>query len=213
MRRDAVIPRGDLRLAGRLVTPEQKGPFPCVLFVHGLGSDRDSPRNVVIAERLIGHGIAALLFDLSGHGQSDPDPTGCAGSAADVTAAFGWARSQPELDPRSIGVAGSSLGGVLALEALATGGIEPAAMVLRAPPVMAGELRNIRVPTLVIIGSADPLLWGVQAAAEDVRTVRLEVVHGAGHLFEEPGALEHASSATVDWFAMHLHPAGALAGR
>lgn len=213
MRRETAIDRDGIRLAARLITPEGAGPFPCVFFVHGLGSDRDSPRNVVIAEHLVDHGIAALLFDLTGHGQSDPDPTGCAGSAADVAAAYHCCCEQPEIDPGKVGIAGSSLGGVLALEALATGSVQPAAMVLRAPPVMAGELRHVHVPTLIIIGSADPLLWGVQAAAKGVPAVKLEIVPGAGHLFEEPGALEHASNAAVDWFAHHLRAVDTQARR
>ncbi|MCL4230020.1 MAG: alpha/beta fold hydrolase [Dehalococcoidia bacterium] len=213
MSREVTVQRDGVRLAARLLTPQGSGAFPCVLFVHGLGSDSDSPRNVVIAGHLVDHGIAALLFDLSGHGQSDPDPSGLAGSAEDVIAAFDRARALPEIDAQRVGIAGSSLGGVLALEALAGGRIAPAAMVLRAPPIMAGELRSVHVPTLVIIGSADPLLWGVRAAAEGVPMVKLEVIPGAGHLFEETGALERASEATIDWFARHLHPAGALAGR
>lgn len=204
MRREATILRDHVRLAARLVTPEGAWPFPCVLFVHGLGSDRDSPRNVVVAERLVDRGIATLLFDLSGHGQSDPDPTGRPGAPEDVAAAFRWLAAQPEVDARRLGIAGSSLGGVLAVEAAAARSVTPQAMVLRAPPVAAGELNPVNAPTLVIVGSLDPLLWSVRATAERNPAITFEVARGAGHLFEEPGALDRAAELTVDWFVLHL---------
>jgi len=98
MRRNAIIPRDHIQLAARLISPEGPGPFPCVVFVHGLGSDKDSPRNVVVAERLVDSGVAALLFDLSNHGESSLDPRGSAAMPDDVAAAFAWAPRQPEID-------------------------------------------------------------------------------------------------------------------
>jgi len=204
MKRTAVIPREQVRLAARLLTPEGLGPFPCVIFVHGLGSDKDSPRNVVVAEALVDRGVAALLFDLSNHGESSSDPEGAAGMPADVTAAFTWVARQPEIDRTRIGISGSSLGGVVAVDAVASGRIAPAALVLRAPPVSPSELRGIRVPTLVVVGSLDPLLRGIRAAVEGMSVVHLEVVPGASHLFEEPGVLERAVALTVDWFVRHV---------
>ena len=213
MRRDAIIPRNQIRLAARLVTPSGRGPFPCVVFVHGLGSDKDSPRNVVVAERLVDHGVAALLFDLSGHGESSPDPRGSAAMPDDVVAAFTWAARQPEIERTRIGISGSSLGGVVALDAMASGRIAPAVLVLRAPPVAASELRGIHVPTLLVVGSLDPLLRGIRGAVEGTGAIRLEIVSGASHLFEEPGVLERAVALTVDWFVRNIgvrEPSAAL---
>ncbi len=204
MRRDATIPRGQMRLAARLVAPDGPGPFPCVVFVHGLGSDKDSPRNVAVAERLVDRGVAALLFDLSNHGESSPDPRGSAAMPDDVVAAVTWATRQPEIERTHIGISGSSLGGVVALDAMASGRIAPEALVLRAPPVTAPEVRGIRVPTLVVVGSLDPLLRGISGDVEGIDAIQLEIVAGASHLFEEPGVLERAVELTVDWFVRKM---------
>ena len=199
------ITRDRLALAATLLLPAAAAPVPCVVFVHGLGSGKDSPRNVVIAERLVDAGIAALLFDLSGHGESDADPreTGEA-FVEDLEAVFHWAAAQPEIDPRRIGVAGSSLGGLVALDATRRRLIRPAALVLRAPPAEHHHFANIEVPSLVIIGSGDPLFGEVREAVRLGDNVAISVVRGAGHLFEEPGALEEAMNRTVTWFKQNL---------
>jgi pimeloyl-ACP methyl ester carboxylesterase len=185
--------------------PAGNPPFPCVLFVHGLGSGKDSPRNVVVASHLVNAGIAALLFDLSGHGESDNDPhEGHEAFVEDLDAVFTWARSRPEIDPERIGVAGSSLGGVVALEATRRRLIHPAALVLRAPPAEPHEFAHLDIPTLVIAGSHDPLLPMIRQAVAVTEYATLAQVEGAGHLFEEPGTLEQAVDRTVEWFKGHL---------
>lgn len=198
------IRRGVLRLAAELMLPAAKGRVPCVVFVHGLGSGKDSPRNVVVASRLVDAGIAALLFDLSGHGESDADPRGQKAFAEDLDAVFDWARVRPELDPDLIGVAGSSLGGVVALEATRRRLIHPAALVLRAPPAEPHEFAHVDVPTLVVAGSHDPLLPMIRQAVAVTECATLAQVQGAGHLFEEPGTLDQAVQRTVEWFEGHL---------
>jgi len=204
-RRAATIRRDGVRLAALLLTPPGRGPFPCVVFVHGLGSSKESPRNTVIAERLLDAGLGVVLFDLSGHGESSRDPRdGDDAYVDDLVAAFRWAREQQEVDPARLGVAGSSLGGTIAARAVSRGLVGPAAMVLRAPPVGLRDLESLPVPTLVLVGSADPLLLSGQAAAEHSRLAQLSVVPGAGHLFEEPGALEEAVQRTVAWFVSRL---------
>jgi len=177
-----------------------------VVFVHGLGSGKDSPRNLVLAYALADAGIAALLFDLSGHGESDPDPRpGNEPYIEDLASAFHWAARHPAIDPAQTGVAGSSLGAVIALEALRRSLIRPAALVLRAPPLDPGALHGIDVPTLIIFGSRDPLL--PQALPEQRGgAVALALIEGAGHTFDEPGALEQVVGLTVDWFSRHLLP-------
>lgn len=204
-----IIQRGNVRLAAVLMLPCGRPPFSCVVFVHGLGSGKDSPRNVVVATRLVDLGLAALLFDLSGHGESDADARpGEEPYIADLAAAFDWAVREPATDPQRIGIAGSSLGAVVALGAVRRRLICPAALVLRAPPVVPGDLEGINVPTLVIVGTRDPLLPQVRMAVEGAASATLSVVEGAGHLYEEPGALEEAVARTADWFSRLL-----LAGR
>lgn len=203
-RRDATVRRDGVRLAMRLVLPPAATPAPCVVFVHGLGSSKDSPRNVVIAEYLVDAGIAAALFDLSGHGDSSADPRGADAFVDDLAAVYAWVREQAEVDADRIGIAGSSTGATVAIDAVLAGRVQPAAMVLRAPPVDPGAFDALDVPTLVLIGGADPLLARVGPAAARGRSVTLSVVTGAGHLFEEPGTLQEALDRTVAWFREHL---------
>lgn len=203
-RRDATVRRDAVRLATQLVLPAAPLPAPCVVFVHGLGSSKDSPRNVVIAEHLVDAGIAAVLFDLSGHGDSTDDPRGADAYVDDVASVYAWAQEQAEVDAGRMGIAGSSMGATVALDAALAGRVQPAAMVLRAPPVEPGAFDALDVPTLVLIGGADPLLHNVEPAAERGPAVTLSVVAGAGHLFEEPGALQEALDRTVAWFREHF---------
>jgi putative phosphoribosyl transferase len=203
--RDAVVVRDHVSLAVTLWLPSGKVPFPTVIFVHGLGSSKESPRNVVIAQRLLDTGIAALLFDLSGHGESSFDPREDESAyVEDLEAIFHWATRQRELDPARLGIAGSSLGGVVALHAATHHLVHPATMVLRAPPVEPHDFVQLSVPTLVVIGSFDPLLSRVRSATELSEDVFLCVIPGAGHLFEEPGTLDLATRETVRWFQAQL---------
>jgi predicted phosphoribosyltransferase/pimeloyl-ACP methyl ester carboxylesterase len=205
--RSAIVSRGQVRLAAVLSTPPGNGPWPCVVFVHGLGSGKDSPRNVVISEHLLDAGIATVLFDLSGHGESSAAESGLDDYVADLRAVYEWAREQPEVDPTRIGVAGSSLGAAVAIRATKERLIAPATLVLRAPPMDQPDLEGMSVPVLVIVGSEDPLMPDVRRAAEAVPGVRLSVVEGAGHLFEEAGALEAVLAVTVDWCRAQFHTA------
>jgi len=203
--RDATVARDHVSLATKLWVPEGDPQVPCVIFVHGLGSSKESPRNIVIAQRLLETGIAALLFDLSGHGESSSDSReGEVAYVEDLEATFQWASRQPELNGTRLGVAGSSLGGVVALHAATHQLVHPAAMVLRAPPVEPHDFVRLAIPTLVVIGSFDPLLRGVRSATALSEEAFLSVVPGAGHLFEEPGTLEMATSETVRWFKAQL---------
>jgi dienelactone hydrolase len=195
------IVRDGVRLAGKLMSPSKSGPFPLVIFVHGLGSSKDSPRNVVIANRLVDAGIATLLFDLSGHGESSKDlRDGIEAYVADLEAAFAWAKRQGEIDGGLIGIAGSSLGATVAVRALNQGRVTPITMVLRAPPIEPDEYREVRVPSLVLIGSMDPLRFDAERGVAENPELSLSIVEGASHLFEESGTLEEALRLTVDWF-------------
>jgi putative phosphoribosyl transferase len=199
-RREVTIPKGDLHLSARLLIPAGNGPFPCVVFVHGLGSDKDSPRNVPIAEHLLDAGIASLLFDLNGHGESPEDPKGRAAFPLDLQAAFAWAEAEPSIDNNRIGISGSSIGGVIAIEALRLGLVTPKTMVLRAPPVETNDFAGLETPVLVLCGQFDPLRRQIEEATAVTDAAILSVVPGAGHLFEEPGTLDEALARTVRWF-------------
>jgi putative phosphoribosyl transferase len=199
-RRTARVRRDGIELAARLILPHPGAPL--AVFVHGLGSSKDSPRNVTIAERLFDGGIGSVLFDLSGHGDSSFDPRDNVDAYVDDTAAItGWAASQPGVDSSRIAVAGSSLGAVVALRAVRQGRIAPAALVLRAPPAGAEEFHGLTIPALLIVGSHDPLLANARQAAAASDAVDLRIVEGASHLFEEAGTLERAVDITVSWLA------------
>lgn len=202
---DLVIERDGVRLAARLVRPPGPGPFPCVVFVHGLGSSKDSPRNVVIAEGLRDRGIASILFDLNGHGESSSDPRGeHDGFTADLAAVWAWARRHSSIDPAHLGISGSSLGGVVALNAGREGLVKPEIFVLRAPPIEAEDVAALGTRTAIIVGARDPLRMGITGAAGACSAIQLFVVPGATHLFEEPGTLEQATRLTLDAFESAL---------
>lgn len=203
-REKAVIRRGDVRLAALLSLPGGAPPHPCVVFVHGLGSGKDSPRNVVIGEALVDAGIASLLFDLSGHGESSRDPRGDAAFVDDVEAAWRWVTTHPAIDAGRVGLAGSSLGGVAVIESLRRGLVQPGAIVLRAPPVAPPMLERLPRGTLLVVGERDPLARVIRANLPPGSPARVEQVAGAGHLFEEPGVLAEAVRLTVDWFVARL---------
>jgi len=198
-RRRATIRRDSVDLAALLAVPPGLAASPCVVFVHGLGSGKDSPRNMVIAERLLDAGFATLLFDLSGHGESDDDPRGNEAFGDDLTAVYKWVQAQPGIDATQLMLAGSSMGGVVAAEAVRNGRLEPppVGMVLRAPPVEPGDLDPITTPMLVVVGSRDPLLPNVEMAAAGCPSARIAVIPQAGHLFEEPGALDDVLNRTL----------------
>jgi predicted phosphoribosyltransferase/dienelactone hydrolase len=196
------IRRGNVRLVGILTTPAERGAFPLVVFVHGLGSGKDSPRNRVIAERLVEAGIATLLFDLSGHGESSADRTeGIEAFVRDLEAAFAWAGSQDDVKPDLIGIAGSSLGATVAVRALSEGKVRPKTMVLRGPPIEPEEFQQVHVPSLVLVGSRDSLRFDAERSVAENPDLTLSIVDGASHLFEEPGTLEEALRHTVGWFS------------
>ncbi|MGE0060289.1 MAG: alpha/beta fold hydrolase [Dehalococcoidia bacterium] len=201
----AVIQRGSIALAAELMRPAGPPPYPAVVFVHGFGSTKESPRNQVIAAHLLDRGIAALLFDLSGHGESSRDPNeGIDTYVADLDTAYAWLCAQDGIDTERLGISGSSLGGLIATRALIAGKVQPKTMVLRAPPMEPAEFRAIDIPSLVLVGSYDPLLSEVRAGVALNPLLTLSVVEGASHLFGEPGALEEALARTVDWFESAL---------
>jgi len=203
------IPAGKVELDGELtLPPSAKG---VVLFAHGSGSSRFSPRNTYVAEVLQQRGIGTLLFDLLTSVEDRDYAT-----RFDITlltqrllAATVWLQGNPDTHTLSLGYFGASTGAAAALQAAAQMGDKVAAVVSRGGrPDLAGEdaLRRVIAPTLLIVGGAD---YGVielnqQADALLNRKKKLTLIPGATHLFEEPGTLQQAASIAADWFVQHL---------
>jgi putative phosphoribosyl transferase len=211
LRRTVSIDAGSVSLSGDLVVPDDARAI--VVFAHGSGSSRLSPRNVAVADRLNGAGLATLLLDLL-----TPREAADRARAFDIellatrlVAAAGWVRSQPELAERPLAFFGASTGAAAALVAAAALGDDVAAVVSRGGrPDLAGDaLKQVRAPTLLIVGGEDPHVLELnRAAARKVRAeTRIVVIPGAGHLFEEHGALERVAGLAAEWIAEHLVPA------
>ncbi len=181
-----------------------------ILFAHGSGSSRNSPRNREMARILRGHRFGTVLFDLLTVDEAADrarrfDVELLGRRLAEVTR---WARSRPELSGLPIGYFGASTGAAAALWAAAEPGSQVAAVVSRGgrPDLAGSRLEAVRAPTLLIVGGADePVLALNRVAASHLRcTNRLTVVPGATHLFEEPGALDQVAALAAGWFGEHL---------
>jgi putative phosphoribosyl transferase len=208
-----MIDLGSVRLYGDLAVPPDAHGL--VIFSHGSGSSRLSPRNRMVARRLEDAGLATLLFDLLAEheeGRRDLvfDIPLLAGRLDAVTS---WARQSPSTRGLPIGYFGASTGAAAALRAAAALGDGVRAVVSRGgrPDMAADRLPEVRAATLLIVGSLDrDVLELNRRAAELLRCPhRVEVVEGAGHLFEEPGTLEAVAGLAIHWFLAHL-PATAL---
>jgi putative phosphoribosyl transferase len=205
------VSSGPLRLAGHVTVPEQ--PRGVVVFAHGSGSSRHSPRNRYVAGVLHQSGLATLLFDLltpeeETNRASVFDIELLAGRLTEVSA---WVRTQPECQHLPIGYFGASTGAAAALWAAAAPRADIAAVVSRGgrPDLAGPRLADVRAPTLLIVGGYDEIVLELNKRAQDLMrcTNRLAVVPGATHLFEEPGTLERAATLARDWFVDHLVPA------
>jgi dienelactone hydrolase len=185
------------------------------LFAHGSGSSRHSPRNRVVARELQAAGLATLLLDLltreeeavdqdTGHIRFDIPLL-----AERLLAAARWAGVDPATRSLALGYFGASTGAAAALVAAAFEPERAGAVISRGGrPDLAGDgLPLVRAPTLLIVGGRDLTVLDLnRAAMARMRArVRLEIVPGATHLFEEPGALEAVARLARDWFLRHLH--------
>ena len=203
------IPAGNVELDGELILPSSATGV--VLFAHGSGSSRFSPRNTYVAEVLQQRGIATLLFDLltSIEDQDYETRFDIALLTTRLVAATEWLQSNPKTKDLSIGYFGASTGAAAALQAAAKMGNKIAAVVSRGGrPDLAGAdaLRRVTAPTLLIVGSADyeVIVLNRQADALLNCEKKLILIPGATHLFEEPGTLQQAARSAADWFAQHL---------
>ncbi|MFD4370344.1 phosphoribosyltransferase family protein [Streptomyces sp. NPDC058486] len=198
------IPGGEPVLSGDLAVPD--GAAGLVLFAHGSGSSRHSPRNREVASALNRAGLGTLLFDLLTEAEAT-DRSRVFDTpllAERLGRAAAWAAGTPGIERLPRGYFGASTGAAAALWAAADPGDDVAAVVSRGGrPDLAGErLAGVRAPTLLIVGGSDDLVLDLNRRAEALLRCesRLEVVPGAGHLFEEPGALEEVASLATDWF-------------
>jgi putative phosphoribosyl transferase len=195
-------------LAGLVRLPEPARGL--VLFAHGSGSGRLSPRNNLVADALHDAELASLLFDLL-HDDEAADRRNVFDIellAERLLVATRWARERPDLAPLPLGYFGASTGAAAALVAAARAPEEVAAVVSRGGrPDMAGAaLAEVRAPTLLIVGGADSVVLDLNREALDLlRCVKeLAIVPGATHLFEEPGALDRVVELARAWLLRHL---------
>ena len=199
-----------VQLDGQLEVPA--GAHGLVVFVHGSGSSRHSPRNRFVASALGAAGLATLLFDLLTPAEERErsnvfDIDLLAGRLVEV---IGWVRDQPDLAGLPVGLFGASTGAAAALRAAADLGAVVGAVVSRGgrPDLADPWLPQVGTPTLLVVGSRDRTVRQLneQAARRLAGPHRLVVVPGATHLFEEPGTLEAVADLARDWFVDHLTP-------
>ncbi|MFD6225342.1 phosphoribosyltransferase family protein [Streptomyces sp. NPDC060232] len=209
--READVRAGPLMLRGRLTVPESA--IGVVLFAHGSGSSRHSPRNQYVAAGLNRAGLGTLLFDLLTEEEETDranvfDTGLLARRLADATA---WLREQPEAQGLAFGYFGASTGAAAALWAAAEPDARIAAVVSRGgrPDLAGPRLPSVTAPTLLIVGGDDRLVLDLnrQAQARLRCESELAVVPGATHLFEEPGTLDEVTDLARRWFADHMAPA------
>jgi pimeloyl-ACP methyl ester carboxylesterase len=216
---DVDVPVGEVALAGLLTLPP--GAQGVVVFAHGSGSGRFSPRNQAVGDELARAGFGTLLLDLLTSDEEAEDRRSARLRfdigllAKRVVGAIDWLAGEavvgdlpPSLRDLPLGCFGASTGAAAAVIAAAERPDRVRAVVSRGGrPDLAGDaLRRVTAPTLLVVGGRDleVLRLNRQAQSALAGESRLEVVPGAGHLFEEPGALERVAALTCDWFAQHL---------
>jgi putative phosphoribosyl transferase len=206
------IPAGAVTLDGDLAVPT--GATGIILFAHGSGSSRHSPRNRYVAERLRQAGLATLLFDLLTWEEERVDERTrklrfdiglLTDRLLDVTE---WVRGAEDTRSVEVGYFGASTGAAAALLAAARGPHRIGAVVSRGgrPDLAGPALGRVRAATLLIVGGLDHEVMKMNRDAFRELTCekRLEIVPGATHLFQEEGALERVAQLAADWFAAHL---------
>ncbi|MDF3055914.1 MAG: DeoR family transcriptional regulator [Rariglobus sp.] len=212
---DVHISAGHSILEGTLAVPENAGGL--VIFAHGSGSSRHSERNRSVAATLQREGLATLLFDLltleeehldarMEHLRFDIDFL-----SGRLRAASAWAARQEQTMGLRIGYFGASTGAAAALVAASENENASAVVSRGGRPDLAGDaLQRVDVPTLLIVGSDDEQVLSLNehALAQLRGTKRLEIVPGATHLFEEPGALDAVAALAAGWFGTYLPATG-----
>jgi len=209
------IPAREVTLYGELDVPA--GASGLVLFAHGSGSSRHSPRNRFVAQIIREAGMGTLLFDLLTHEEEEEDSVTAEYRfniellAERLLAATRWVDDDPELGELKIGYFGASTGGGAALLAAAVVEDRVAAVVSRGGrPDLAGEaLSKVESPTLLLVGGLDSSLIELnRTALAKLRCEKeLRIIPGATHLFEERGKLEQVARLSAEWFREHMEEA------
>ncbi len=206
--REVQIKAAGVELPGSLTVPAKATGV--VVFAHGSGSSRFSPRNVQVAEALQAANLGTLLFDLlteeeAADRQNVFDIPLLAGR---IVAAISWLRSDELAATRPIGLFGASTGAAAALWASTEPGVQVRASVSRGgrPDLARPRLPAVTAPTLLIVGSLDTTVLDLNRSAQQAMRCEneLSIVDGASHLFEEPGTLEKVSDLAASWFGRHL---------
>lgn len=205
---EVVVDADGTQFPGTLTIPP--GAAGLIMFAHGSGSGRSSPRNRSVAAALNRAGLGTLLADLL---------TGAEGTdrarafdipllAARLAGFTRWARREPAAARLPVGFFGASTGAAAALRAAADPRLSVAAVVSRGgrPDLAAASLAAVRAPTLLIVGGDDDVVLDLNRHAQQRLTCEnhLAVIPGATHLFEEPGALTQVADLAVDWFTRHF---------
>ena len=200
-----ILPR---RLAGLLAVPRAaKG---IVVFAHGSGSSRLSPRNTQVSRALNQAGLATLLFDLllPDEAEDRSNVFDIALLASRMEESLEWIRGDVAIAHLDVGLFGASTGAAAALAAAARRPEQVSAVVSRGgrPDLAAGALAGVKAPTLLIVGGRDEVVIELNetAMAQLKCEKRLDIVPGATHLFEEPGTLETVISLATAWFLQFL---------
>jgi putative phosphoribosyl transferase len=184
-------------------------PLGIIIFAHGSGSSRYSPRNQAVAEHLNRNALATLLFDLLTEEESEDRSNvfDIALLGKRLLAAIGWIRHFRQAKALPIGLFGASTGAAAALYAAAEAPSVIKAVVSRGgrPDLAWDKLRDVQSPTLLIVGGFDEEVLELnRMAAQRLAKVKLVEIPGATHLFEEPGALEQVAQHASDWFTHYL---------
>ena len=219
--RIVAIETGGVTLEGSLAIPELARGV--VLFAHGSGRSRHSPRNRHVADALHAGGLGTLLIDLLTQTEEAVDlRTRELRFDIDLLAdrlvgATWWLAGEETTRALPVGLFGASTGAAAALVAAAGRADHVAAVVSRGgrPDLAGASLPNVKTPTLLIVGGSDGVVIDVNRRAMALMTapVRLEIVPGATHLFEEPGALDQVARLARDWFVRYLPAPGAESSR
>ena len=219
---ETTIPIGDVRLTADLVTPT--AAVGVVLFAHGSGSSRRSPRNVAVAQVLQRNALATVLVDLLTPEEERVDEQTAELRfdigllAGRLVGAVDWLRTKPQTAALPIGLFGASTGAAAALVAAAERPDQVPAVVSRGgrPDLAGPDLSRVRAATLLLVGGRDEEVIQLNQQARDALggPVELRIIPDATHLFPEPGALEQVADQAAGWFADRLPGFGAaLAGR
>ncbi|MEV6514828.1 dienelactone hydrolase family protein [Micromonospora chalcea] len=216
--REVSVPVVDAGLVGDVSVPGNAGGV--VLFAHGSGSSRHSPRNMAVGRALNERGLATVLVDLLTADEEARDEVTAElrfdiGMLAERLAGIvDWMGADPELGQLPIGLFGASTGAAAALVAAAARPDRVGAVVSRGgrPDLAGSSLTGVRAPTLLLVGGLDEQVIVLNEQARDAlgEVAELRIVPGATHLFEEPGTLEQVAEQAGTWFTTHLrqpHPA------